>query len=114
MPPVQVAGDAAIAEGPHPAILLAMEETSSGQSCFVAGDPGAQLNGELGLFEKQVGGIAHLDIFRPRNRRARMFEVGRIEHPCAILTLVAARVGVIAVRAGADHITVGQEAAIGG
>ena len=61
-----------------------------------------------------MGGIANLDILRPGNRRAGIFQIHRIEHSGAILALVAARPVVIAMRTGADDIAVGQEAAIGG
>ena len=60
-----------------------------------------------------MGGIADLDVGGARHRRARIDQVHRIQHPGAILALVAARPVIAAMRTGADHITVGQEAAVG-
>ncbi len=57
--------------------------------------------------------IADLDVLRSRNRRARIDQIDRIQHAGAVLALIAARPVVAAMRTGADHITVGQEAAVG-
>ena len=59
-------------------------------------------------------GIADLDIFGTRNRRARPDQVDGIKHAGAILALVAARPLIAAMGTGADHVAVGQEAAVGG
>ena len=57
--------------------------------------------------------VADLDVARTRKRRARMDQIGGIEHARAVLALIAARAVVAAMRAGADDIAVRQEALVG-
>src|ERR1700683_3881941 len=56
--------------------------------------------------------LADLEIAAARDRRARLDEIGWLEEPRAVLALVAARVGVAAMRTGADDVAVGQKAAV--
>ena len=111
--PFQVAGDAAILQ----ALVQPLIGDGGDQPRpvgLVAVDPVAQPAGELRLLEEQMGGVADLDILRPRHRRARLDQVDGIKHPGAVLALVAARPLIAAMRTGADHITVRQEAVVGG
>ena len=71
-------------------------------------------HGKMRVAQEEVFGAADLDVRRAGDRRARMQQVGRIEHPGAVLALVAAGGLVAAVRAGADHVAVRQEAAVRG
>ncbi len=90
---------------------LAIELTRSGQSWREV-DPFLDAIGELGELKEQVLGLAHFEVAAARDRRACVDQVGRLEQPCAVLTLVAARVRVAAMRTGADDVAVGQEAAV--
>jgi hypothetical protein len=78
----------------------------------VAVDPLPQTVGELRLLEEEMLAVADLDLGRTGQRRARGDQVRRIEDAGAVFALVAARPLVTAMRAGADHVAVRQEAAI--
>src|SRR6202008_5093687 len=53
------------------------------------------------------------DVGRPRQRRARIDEIGGIEHARAVFALVAAGAVVAAMRARTDDVAVGKKATIG-
>ena len=76
-------------------------------------DPAAQLLAHQALPQVEVAGLADLEVGRSRDRRARLDQVGGVELLGAVLALVAARPRIAAVRAGADDVAVGQEAAVG-
>ena len=57
-------------------------------------------------------GLPYLEIGASRDRRPGFDEIGGIEHPGAVLTLVAASVRVAAMGAGANDVAVGQEAPV--
>ena len=57
-------------------------------------------------------GLAHLEVGRATDRRARVDQVGGVQHAGAVLALVAARPVVAAVRARALDVAVGQEPAV--
>ena len=75
-------------------------------------DPRRHLVDQLRLQEVEVLGLAHLEVGAAGDGAARLDEVGGVEHPGAVLALVAAGVRVAAVGAGADDVAVGQEATV--
>ena len=75
-------------------------------------DPGPHLVGELRLQEEEVPALADLEVGAAAHGRAGLDQVGGVEQPGAVLALVAAGGLVAAVRAGADDVAVGQEAAV--
>ena len=76
-------------------------------------EPHLDLARQTRLEEVEVARLAHLQIGRARDRRARLDQVGGVELLGAVLALVAARALVAAVGAGALDVAVGQEAAVG-
>ena len=57
--------------------------------------------------------VSDLDVIRSRHRRARLDQVRWVQHPRAILALIAPRRLIATMRASADHIAVGQKSLIG-
>ena len=111
--PVEVAGDRAVLQ---PLAVVEPLERDRGREQRPVGlglDPAAQLLAHQALPQVEVAGLAHLEVGRARDRRARLDQVGRVELLGAVLALVAARPRIAAVRAGADDVAVGQEAAVG-
>jgi hypothetical protein len=74
--------------------------------------PVAHLVDERRLAEEEVLGLPHLEVGAARERGARLEEVGGVQHPGAVLALVAAGALVAAVRARAHDVAVGQEAPV--
>jgi hypothetical protein len=56
--------------------------------------------------------IADFDFRRAADSRARIDEIGRIEHAGAVLALIPARLLIAAMRAGTNHVSVGKEAVL--
>ena len=111
--PVEIAGDAAVLQ--PVAVVQPFPGDRGGQDRPVglAVDPGVQPVAHRRLAQVEVLGLAHLQIGRARDRRARVDQVGRVELLGAVLALVAAGAVVAAIGAGALDVAVGQEAAVG-
>ena len=109
--PFQVAGDAPVAQ----AFVEPLQRDRADERRPVASgrEPVAQPALEGREFQEQMAGRAELDVGRVRDRRARRAEVFGVEQRGAALALIAARVGMAAVRAGPDDIAIGQEPAVG-
>src|SRR5262249_51513833 len=78
------------------------------------GEPVAQPALQRAELQEQMAGFAELDVARARNRRPRLAKILGVEQAGAGPALVAAGVAVAAMRAGADDVAVGQEAAVRG
>ena len=100
---------------PSPSLshFFAIEVVRIGQSVFEF-DPVRQLLPQRRLAQVEVLRLAQLEVGRPRDGAARVDQVGRVKLLGAVLALVAARLVVAAVGAGALDVAVGQEAAVGG
>ena len=110
--PMQIAGDAAVLQAV--AVVQPLPGNRGGQQRPVglAVDPRRQLGAQRALFQVKMPGFAHLQIGRARDRRARVDQVGRVELLGAIFALIAARIGIAAVRTGAGDVAVGQKAVV--
>ena len=108
--PFQVAGNAPV-DQPFVEMLVGDGQRQRGP-VVMRRDPVAQTPLDLGLQQVQMPGVAHFEISRPRHRRIRVDQVGRVQQPPAIVALIAARLVVAAMRARALDIAVGQEAAV--
>ena len=92
--------------------LRAIDSVRAGHTSACASIHSRHLVGELRLQQVEVLRLAHLEVGAPGDGRPRVDQVGGVEHPGAVLALVAAGVRVAAVRAGADDVAVGQEPAV--
>ncbi|MPL95483.1 hypothetical protein SDC9_41654 [bioreactor metagenome] len=111
--PGKVAGDAAVLQPVAIEQPFLRDRSGQHRPVGLAVDPGGKLVLHLGLPQEQVLRLAHLEIGRARDHRARVDQVDRVELLGAIVALIAARRGIAAVRAGALDVAVGQEAAVG-
>ena len=109
--PFQVAGDATVAQ----AFVEPFQRDRADERWPVASgrEPVAQPAVEGREFQEQMAGRAEFDVGRARDRRARRAKFLGVEQRGAALALIAARVGMAAVRAGADDVAIGQEAPVG-
>src|SRR5204863_9244649 len=73
-------------------------------------DPLSQPAYHLRLPKEKMLRITQLDISGAGDSRARANKIGRIENTGAVLTLIAARAFVAAMRARSDHVAVGEKA----
>ena len=108
--PGQVAGDAPVDQ----ALVQVLEGDGLGQGLPVSlrFDPGADLGLDLGLQQIEVARVAHLDVLRTRDRRIGIDQVRRVQQAAAVVALIAARLGIGAVRAGPLDVAVRQEAGV--
>ena len=110
--PGQIARDAAIAQiGCQPAFRGRYHE---GGPAGAAIDPRAQRSDKLRLAQEQMAAFSDLQRPVARQRRSRVDQFGRIEQRATLVTLITARGRVAAMRAGAEHVAVRQEAAVRG
>ncbi len=79
----------------------------------LAVDPGLDLVLQRPLAQVEMLRLAQLELGRARDGGARVDQVGRVELLGAVLALVAARLVIAAVGAGALDVAVGQEAVVG-
>ena len=98
---------------PSSSHLRAIEVVRIGQSVLES-IQARMLVAQEALAQVEVLGLAHLEVGRARDRRARVDEVGGVELLGAVLALVAPGAVVAAVGASADDVAVGQEAAVRG
>ena len=92
--------------------LRASDVTKGGQPLRVSSQALSRSTSR-GLPQEQMAAVAELEVGRAGQCRARRDQVDRIEQRAAIVALVAARGLVAAMRAGAEHVAVGQEAPVG-
>ena len=112
--PVEVAGDAAVLKPLAVVEPLLRDRGREHRPVGLGVEPVPQPVAHQALPQVEVLGLAHLEVGRAGDRRARLDQVGRVELLGAVLALVAAGARIAAVRAGALDVAVGQEAAVGG
>ena len=98
---------------PSSSHLSAIERTRGGHAGRVA-DPSAQAALEAGSFRNRCRVSRNSMSVAPEIAERGDTQLVGIEQAGAALALVAARIGMAAMGAAADHVTVGQEAAVGG
>jgi hypothetical protein len=98
---------------PSSSHFSAIERTSGGQSRRRR-EPVAQSAFERRELQEQMAARAELDVGRARDRRTWRAKVLGSSSAVQLLALVAARVGMAAVRAGPDDVAIGQEPPVGG
>ena len=108
--PGEIARDAAVAQvRGEPA---SRERRHERRPAVARVEPCAEAFDQRGLAQEQVAALAQLEVGRTGQRRARAEQVDRVEQRAAIVALVAARGSRPAMRTGAEHVAVGQEAPV--
>ena len=111
--PAQIAGDAAVLQPLAVKEPFLRDRGREHRPVGLAVDPGGQLVLHRRLAQEQMLRLAHLQIGRARDHRARVDQIDRVKLLRAIVALIAAGAVKTAVRAGALDVAVGQEAAVG-
>ena len=108
--PAEIAGDAAIAQiRREPALRQRRHERRPPRA---GAEPGIEAIHQQRLAQKAMTARAQLDVRIARERRTRPHEVCGIQQRPAAVALVSARSGRAAMRTGAEHVAVGQEAPV--
>ncbi len=111
--PVKVAGDATVAQSVAVVQPFLGDRGGQDRPVGLAVDPFVQIVLQRGLAQVKVLGFADFQIGGPRDRAARLDQVGRVKLLGAVLALIATSLVVAAVRAGALDIAIRKEATIG-